>query len=83
MGNNSPQFPFQFANQNAKAQMEIPKCDCWTLSRRHIQQQKDPEYAAYDYLYYDYYDGNGSDGEENSNRRRKDDGGNGLKGRIV
>ena len=37
--------------------------------RRHIQQQKDPEYPAYDYLYYDYYDVN----EDNSNRRRKTD----------
>ena len=36
--------------------------------RRHIQQQKDPEYPAYDYLYYDYYDVEATD---NSNRRRK------------
>ena len=35
--------------------------------RRHIQQQKDPEYPAYDYLYYDYYDVEA----DNSNRRRK------------
>ena len=38
--------------------------------RRHIQQQKDPEYPAYDYLYYDYYDVEATD---NSNRRRKTD----------
>ena len=37
--------------------------------RRHIQQQKDPEYPAYDYLYYDYYDIEA----DNSNRRRKTD----------
>ena len=37
--------------------------------RRHIQQQKDPEYPAYDYLYYDYYDN--VEATDNSNRRRK------------
>ena len=45
---------------------------------RHVTENpsrpKDPEYA-YDYLYYDYYDGDSdySDGKENSNRRRKYD----------